>query len=350
MPGIDHPVPTRCSGPRRGRVFVHSHDALQIPPRARLSHATAVLPHPAAALTESQLGVVARRQLLTWLTEVRADSLLRGPWFEPMEFGVHRVVGGARLGVQRAIAAALRAGPESALTGPVVLGLYGVDGFGDGDPYEILVPVGRRVRGVTFPVRRDPDPGRTVGRRGQVRIVGAVDALIDSAAALHAIAPRRLRLAHDVLRWRGVLAPGRLAARIEDLGRGAPGGTALTELFELDRHAAVGHGERRLGEILRAFDPAPEPQVWVTPLRRVDWWFPSVRYGLEYQGSVDHATLAGRINDADRDTELGRENIRLGYVTAEDLRDQDALLARIAAALTVRAHELGGPAPRFAGR
>lgn len=309
-----------------------------------------MLPDPAAALAEAQLGVVARRQLLTWMSGTQADTLLRGPRFEPMEFGVHRVVGGARLGVQRAIASALRAGPEAVLTGPVVLGLNGVDGFGDGDPYEVLVPAGRRVRGVDFLVRRDPDPGRPVGRRGQVRLAGAVDALIDSASVVHAIAPRRLRLAHDVLRWRGILAPGRLAARIGALGRTAPGGSALATLFELDRHAAVGPGELRLGEIFQAFDPPPEPQVWVTPYRRVDWWFASVRYGLEYQGPVDHATLVGRINDADRDMELGRENIRLGYVTADDLDDEQALIGRVAAALTVRAHELGGSAPRFAGR
>jgi hypothetical protein len=89
--------------------------------------------------------------------------------------------------------------------------------------------------------------------------------------------------------------------------------------------------------------------VWVTPHRRVDWWFRSLRYGLEYQGSVDHATLAGRIADADRDLELVRDDIRLGYVTAADLRDVGALTARIASALVVRAHERGCPSPRFRG-
>jgi hypothetical protein len=312
-------------------------------------NAASVFPAAAIALAEAQLGVLVRRQLLAWLTETQADSLFRGRRFERIEFGVHRVVGGARPPSQRAIAATLRSGPGATLTGPIVLALYGIDGFGDHDPFEVLLPPGRRSSGVAFRVRRDPDPGRPVARRGEVRLTGAVDALIDSAAAVHGIEPRRLRLAHDVLRWRGLLAPGRLAARIHELGRGAPGGPALAELFELDTREAVGHGERSLGDLLAAFDPAPEPQVWVTPHRRVDWWFRSLRYGFEYQGSVDHTTLAGRIADADRDLELARDDIRLGYVTAADLRDVSALMARIASALVVRAHERGCPSPRFRG-
>jgi hypothetical protein len=308
-----------------------------------------VLPIPAAALAEAQLGVLARRQLLAWLSENRADRLLRGPWFEPLAFGVHRIVGGARSPSQHAVAAALRAGPGASLTGPVVLAFYRVDGFTDHDPYEVLVPAGRRVTGVDFRVRSDPDPGRPVSRRGDVRLVGVVDALIDSAAPVHAIEPRRLRLAHDVLRWRGALVPGRLADRVRDLGPRAPGGARLTELLDLDAHVAVGSGERRLGEVLAAFDPAPEPQVWVTPHRRVDWWFASVRFGVEYQGSVDHGTVAGRIADAERDLELGRDDIRLGYVTAADLRDVTALTARIASSLVVRAQERGCTAPRYRG-
>lgn len=308
-----------------------------------------MLPIPAAALAEAQLGVLARRQLLAWSSENRTDALLRGPWFEPLAFGVHRVVGGARPASQHAVAAALRSGPGATLTGPVVLALYGVDGFTDRDPFEVLVPAGRRVTGVDFRVRPDPDRGRPVSRRGDVRLVGAVDALIDSAAPVHAIEPRRLKLAHDVLRWRGVLVPGRLASRISELGRRAPGGAALSDLLDLDALEAVGDGERRLGEVLAAFDPAPEPQVWVTPHRRVDWWFASVRFGVEYQGSVDHATVAGRIADAERDLELGREDIRLGYVTAGDLRDVTALTARIASSLVVRAQERGCNAPHYRG-
>jgi hypothetical protein len=306
-----------------------------------------MLPRPVIDLIEAQLGLVARRQLVARLGEARADVVLRGPWFESCGFGVHRVVGGARPREQAALAAWLRAGRGATLTGPVVLSLSDVDGFSGSEPFEVLVPAPRRVTGVTFPVRTDPDVTRAVDLRGEVRIADPVDALIDSAAFVQQIGVRRLRLAHDVLRWRGQLHPGRLLERVEQLGVGRSADASLVALLELDRQAATGDGERRLGELLARFDPAPEPQHWVTPRRRVDWWFPTLRYALEYQGSVDHGTLPGRSKDATRDRELRQANVRVGYVTARELRDEGVLLATVAASLTAGAHELGVAAPRL---
>jgi hypothetical protein len=141
---------------------------------------------------------------------------------------------------------------------------------------------------------------------GEVRIATPVDALIDSAAFVEQLGIRRLRLAHDVLRWRGQLQPGRLLERPQQLGGGRGDPASLVELLDLDRQAATGDGELRLGTLLARFEPAPEPQFWVTPRRRVDWWFPTVRCAIEYQGSVDHATPAGRAQDAARDGSSGR--------------------------------------------
>ena len=301
-----------------------------------------------ARLTESQLGVIARRQLHARMPPDRADALLRGPWFEPVEHGVHRVVGGARLPQQAAVAAALRADPGASLSGPVVLALYGVDGFVGDEPFVVLTPPGRRLRGVTFPHRRDPDPRRPTGTRGEVRLAGPVDALIDSAAFVSVLGARRLRLAHAVLRWRGLLRPGALVERLQELGDRNPGCSALAELLELDAQVSTGDGERSLGRLLSRFRPAPEPEVWVTPHRRVDWYFRGVRVGYEYLGPVDHATLVGRLEDALRDVELRREGIRLAYLVAADLEDERALLATVAGTLTARAHELGLTPPVLA--
>jgi hypothetical protein len=307
------------------------------------------LPPFAVRIAESQLGVLARRQLLAGMLEHQADALLRGPWFEPLELGVHRVVGGARLPAQRAIAAALRGRAGAVLTGPVVLALYGVDGFAGDEPFVVLTPPGRRLKGVDFRQRTDPDPDRPVSVRGAVRLVGPVDALIDSAEFVEELGARRLRLAHDVLRWRGQLQRGVLGDRIRTLGPRSPGASALVELLELDERRSTGEGERALGRLLSRFHPAPEPEVWVTPHRRVDWYFRSLRFGYEYQGSVDHATLAGRIADAARDVELRREGIRIGYLSAGDLADEGSLLATVAGALAARAHELGVAAPALRG-
>lgn len=262
---------------------------------------------------------------------------------------MYRVVGGARLPEQAAIAAALRAGAGAVLSGPVVLALYGVDGFRGDEPFVVLLPAGRRLRHAGFPVRRDVDPQRPTGARGDVQLVGPLDALIDSSAFVDEIGARRLRLAHDVLRWRGLLRPGELTARASALGVTGLRAASLADLLGMDGQASTGDGERRLGRLLSRFRPAPEPEVWVTPHRRVDWYFRSVRYGLEYQGTVDHATGAGRRDDATRDRELRREGIRVGYVTADDLEDQRALLATVAGALAARADELGVRPPALAG-
>lgn len=303
------------------------------------------LPLPAARLAESQYGVIARRQLAAWLPDHGVDALARGPRLEVLERGVYRVVGGARLPEQAAIAAALRAGAGAVLSGPVVLALYGVDGFRGDEPFVVLLPPGRRLRRVGFPVGRDGDAGRPTSNRGDVRLVGPLDALIESATFVDEIGARRLRLAHDVLRWRGLLRPGELADRAKALGVTGPRAAPLADMLGLDAQASTGEGERRLGRLLGRFRPSPEPEVWVTPCRRVDWYFRSVRYGVEYQGTVDHATGVGRRSDAARDRELRHEGIRVGYVTADDLEDERTLLATIAGALTARADELGVPRP-----
>lgn|GEM_PF-1989163 len=301
-------------------------------------------------LAEAQLGVVSRAQLVAAIGASRTDALLRSAWVEAIEFGVRRIRGSARIPVQRAFAATLRAGRGATLTGPVALTLLDLDGFGAFNevlPFEVLLPPGRRLRGVDFPHRRDPDPDRPVSRRGEVRIAAPVDALIDSAAFVDQVGARRIRLAHDVLRWRGLLRPGRLTQRIRELGPGVPGGVELATLLELDLRSETGDGERRLGELLALFDPSPIPQHWVTPSRRLDWWFPTVRHGVEYQGTVDHATSVGRRADQQRDGELRREDIRITYVAESDLQEEAALLASLSAALAARAYELGVAAPHL---
>ncbi len=300
-------------------------------------------------LAEAQFGLVARYQAMRCVSRNRSDTILRRGPFESVDRGVYRLVGAPRLGVQPALAATLRAGRGATLTGPAALAIYEVDGFGllhDQLPFEVLLPPGRRIT-ASFPVRRDPDPARAVATHGEIRVAGPIDALIDSAVFVDALGARRLRLAHDVLRWRGMLKPGRLQQRISDLGRRAPGGQALADLLDLDLQASTGDGERRLGTVLGRFDPAPEPQVWVTPARRVDWYFRRIRYAWEYQGSVDHGTVTGRQADAARDTELRREGMRIGYVTDADLADEATFLAVAAGALSARAFELGVDAPRL---
>jgi hypothetical protein len=306
----------------------------------------AVIPDPAFETAEAQHGVLARYQLQRWVSEATADDLLRSGLFAPVIRGVHRVRGAPRLVEQFAFAAALRARPDATVTGPLALGLLGVPSFLGSSEFEILRRRERRLMNVAFPHRVDPVPGRAVARYGDVRVAGPLDALIDSAGLLGDGRARDLRVAWDHLRGKGLTTPDRLQRRCDQLRGSSPGVSILESILErAGGHEIESEGERTLAPILSCFEPAFEPQVWVVPGRRVDFYCRRCRYGYEYLGEVDHVCVAQRLADDERDAELRREGIRLGYVTKHDLRDPVALMATIAGSLTVRAHELGVTPP-----
>jgi hypothetical protein len=305
-----------------------------------------MLPEPLVARLEQQHGVLARRQLRAHLPRTRADDLMRSARFERLEWGVVRLRGTPARPVQRAFAATLRAGPGATLTGPLALALLRVPGFAEDAPFEVLTRPGRRLSEVPFRHRRDPDPQRAVTRYGEVRVVDPVDALIDAAGFVEMVGDRALRVAWDHLRWHLGVRTQRLEQRLGDLRGRAPGAGALEQVLAAGGGVVVeSEGERALAPILGCFEPRFEPQMWVTPRRRVDFFCPHVRYGYEYLGEVDHASVAARIADDEREAELRRVGVGLGYVTAGDLRAPRALLATIAGTLTVRAHELGVAPP-----
>lgn len=309
-----------------------------------------MLPDAAARIADDQRGVLARFQLLPHVEDGHhADSLLRSDRFSPITppvRGVHRVRGSGSLPEQYAFAAALRARPGATITGPLVLGLLGVPGFTTGAPFEILVREGRRLRGVEFPRRVDPEPDRPVTSYGAVRVAGPLDGLIDAAAFVDEVGERRLRVAWDHLRWEGLTRTAKLLRRLDQLRGVAPGAAVLERLLQDGGGAEVeSEGERSLAPILHCFEPRPEAQVWVLPGRRVDFLFRGLRLALEYLGAVDHAAVEQRLADDRRDGELRRAGIRTHYVTARDLDDPAQCLAQVAGILVVRAHDLGVAPP-----
>ena len=304
-----------------------------------------MLPPAAFHLTEQQHGVVARFQLRRHLSEAAVDDVARNGWFERLERGVLRLRGSRVSGEQAAFAAALRARPDAVVTGPLVLGLLTVPGFDLTAGFEVLTRPGRTLTGVDFAHRIDPRPGRPVMRFGDVRVASPVDGLIDSARMSHVTA-RELRVAWDHLRFQLGVRTDRLERRLGELPVDDRGARVLEKvLTETGGIAVESEGERMLAPILACFQPGFEPQVWVTPRRRLDFFCSRVRYGYEYLGSVDHAHVAARIADDERDAELRREGVRLGYVTARDVSEPRTLLATIAGSLTARAHELGVDPP-----
>lgn len=303
---------------------------------------------PAIHLAEQQRGVIARFQLRRWLTEGQIDGKVHRRELIPLERGVYRVEGGASLAEQRAFATQLRIRPPATLSGPLVLGCLGVEGFTTGHPFEVLIPPGRRLRGIDRPVRIDPVPDRPVSRCGEVRLTSPADALLDAARWREELGDRALRIAYDTMRWRGLVTSARIEELLEQRAPTDAGAAALYAVLDGEVRSES-EGERRLRPVLSRFDPAPEPQVWVTPRRRVDWYFRPVKVAVEYLGGVDHAYAAGRAADDVRDAELAEQSIRVLYVTDADLHDPDTVLASVAGLLALRAAASGATAPAVRG-
>lgn len=308
------------------------------------------LPGSAVQLAEQQFGVVGRCQLLAWMSRGEVDGFVQRGLLIRLERGVYRLAGSAAVPEQRPMAAAIRARPSARVTGPFVLGLLGVDGFTTRDPFEVLTAPDRRVRNVGFAHRSDPTPADPMAHCQGVPVVSPTVALVDAARFHNVVGDRRFRAGLDAARWSGRTTTERVIARAERLGEHDTGAAFVLRLLGAGDVVPESPPERTMGRLLRRFDPEPEPQVWVTPKRRVDWFCRPCRIALEYLGDVDHGTAAGRRADARRDDELERAGVVAVPVVAADLRDEAGFIAWITHLLGARAYELGVSAPTLARR
>ena len=217
------------------------------------------------------------------------------------------------------MAALLRCPDGSAVTGPLVLGLLGIDAFSDMDPFEILVPVGSRVRNVAFPHR--PNPSLTPTRRiGPLVVAAPVRGLVDAGRPGFQIPDNRLWKGYDSARWINAVSLPRFLRELaasppRDAGARRWRSMADERMLKLESPK-----ERDLDRILQCLDPLPEPQVNVTPGRRVDFFWRRFRIALEYLGEAGHAHARGRRADVLRDAELEAVGILTVGVTKQDLR------------------------------
>lgn len=304
------------------------------------------LPDPAAELSARQHAVLARWQLRRWLALKSIDGHVRRGNLQRLVYGIYRLPGSNRP-EQWPMAAALRARPDAVLTGPFVLAHLRIDHFEPDAPFEVLTAPGRELRETGFRHRPDPVVSRSVMQVGDVRLATPVDALLESALWRPELPDRALRVAKDQLGWKGLVSAEKLRRRINERGEADPAVEAFLAAMDGDDLRCESEGERGLGPYLLRLDPTPEPQVWVTPTRRVDWYLRLLRLAWEYLGRVDHRGVSRRHADAQRDTELTAAGIRVLYVTCDDLRDPAALQATIMGAVAVRADELGVPTPRL---
>ncbi|MBW3665537.1 MAG: hypothetical protein KY469_20775 [Actinobacteria bacterium] len=305
----------------------------------------AVLPDPALELLDRQFGAIGRFQLLEWLEPAEIDGKVRHGALVVIERGVYRTRGGARSTEQTAMARTLRARPGARITGPLVLALINIDGFTRKDPFDVLTRPGRRMRGIDWPHREDPTPDVGRATLKKLPMVTPTIALVDSAR-FPEIGDRRLRLGLDVCRWRSLTSDDEVLARARLLGPTDPGAAFWLELLADRVPGSESDAESRMVTWLQVFDPAPEPQVWVTPSRRVDGYWRAYQLILEYLGSVDHSYAEARIRDDERARELEALGNRVIPVVAADLRDREVFLTRMTHIVSLRAYELGLPPPR----
>jgi hypothetical protein len=307
------------------------------------------LPPPLLELAEAQLGVLSRRQLRTHLGSDLVDGLVRHGHLARLERGIYRIPGGAPSPQQLAVAAALRAGPNATLTGPIVLAHHRVDGIDpSGAPFEVLLGTRRQLYGVSFPWRPDPNPSRRTTSLGEVRLATVDDALVHSVRWRTDLGDRALRLACDWLGWRGLLDRDRFLQRLVARAAEDPAADELLTVLGGDTLGRCeSDGERVLGAVATRFEPAPEPQVWLPGPCRADWYFRELRLVLEFDGRVDHTSEDDRSADAARDAQLAEHGVVVVRVTPDELSNETALVGRLALELTLRAHELGVPAPTY---
>lgn len=306
------------------------------------------LPEQAVELLDEQFGVVGRHQLLAFMTRGQVDGLVQRGALEQRGRGQYAVRGAPTSPEQVAMAAQLRARPGACITGPFVLGALELEGFSRRHPFEVLTVPGRHLSNVDFVHRPNPTPEDKPAKLGRLRLVVVTAALIDSARYVEEFGERRLRLGYDQARARRLTSPERLRQRIEAIGVDDPGASWWADFLGQDDAVLESEGERRVAPLLARFDPAPEPQVWVSPRRRVDWLWRPVRLALEYLGRVDHTADRDRLRDETRDEELRRLGIESVPIVASDLDDERAFLRWLESVAVRRAFELRVEAPRLA--
>lgn len=152
-----------------------------------------------------QHSVASRTQLLAELGDDQISGLVRRRRLVKRYRGVYHPAGVTLCGRGEALAALLRCPDGAAITGPLPLGLLGVDGFGDADPFEVLLPPGARVRGVDFRTRPNPSPHRNP-TLGKLTLAAPARCLIDCARPAFDVSDEQLWAAYDSARWRDVLS------------------------------------------------------------------------------------------------------------------------------------------------
>ncbi len=126
---------------------------------------------------------------------------------------------------------------------------------------------------------------------------------------------------------------------------GARGNACARALFALTADGAESIGERRLAKLMReAKITGWEPGLWVTVdgvKYRLDFGFPELRVGIEFDGLAFHVEQPNFVGDRRRDVDLRSAKWSILHFSWEDLITRpEWVILRIRQVLTERAAEL----------
>jgi very-short-patch-repair endonuclease len=225
--------------------------------------------------------------------------------------------------------------PEAVLSGRSAAVLWGVDLAGPDDDVECTVAASCRagtVRGVRV-TRRALSPADITQRAG-VRVTTRLRTALDLARIAP---PDEAVVALDRFIRSGVV--DLLAVRAAAAATTGPGCRQVRRVADLADGLAESPQETRVRLLLhRSRLPRPTAQFVVRGadgafIARTDFAWPELRVALEYEGAW-HGERQNVARDRRRLNELTAAGWTVVFVTAADLRDPVALLARIAAALS----------------
>ena len=286
--------------------------------------------HPATAdQMILQIGLITRRQLLGhgWSAGTVDGAVQRG-CLEVVHRGVYRVPGSARPPQQEALAAVLRAGSGARITGGIVLRRLRRPALVQRAPTIVLVPAPRRLPSDPVAWRRDRAPGRDDHHLGPIPATSPARAFLEVAT----VGPQRHQLTIiDHLRWDGLATTVDLVTCAQHLGRRHAGARPVLDLIADGHLERESHGERDLAAGLDrlGIGGLVRWQVDIAPGLRVDGLLEVARAVLEYDGRAHHTDPRDRSADARRDGRLAGRGLRVVRITAQDLRSDATLRAKL---------------------
>jgi very-short-patch-repair endonuclease len=241
--------------------------------------------------------------------------------------GTYRIRGSAQTPQQAAVAAVARCRPGAVMSGPVVLGGLGIEGFSWSSPVIVRVHADRIVQPLPFLVVRDPFLDQDRALLENVDASNATRAIVDTALT---ITGKQLITGIDSAKWKRLTSNPCLEACAAPLAAaGHVGGIVIRELLGSANLDKESHGERAMAPVLDRLPVPVRYQVWISQSIRVDAAVDGVPLAVEYLGAKDHSSATRQAEDAERHDRIRQLGWHVIYVVKDDLKLPDALLARV---------------------